>query len=231
MQDDDLTPGLGRQPHRQGRRAVVEGVLDQHHQALGEPLGVAGGQRQRRVLRGGLQTQASLGTGGEALEGVEQHILGVDRLAAQMQAAGILAGQIEHVAHHGAHALGLGGDQGQGGSQGGHGVLALQALGMAGDQGDRRAQFMGHPIDEGALALPGGSEALLHGVEGGGDRPQLIRLGVHLQRRRRIGQGAIGRQLIAEDAQGPCQAETQHQAQQQAGEQGGHTGGGRQKLQ
>jgi hypothetical protein len=60
-------------------------------------------------------------------------------LASQVQAAGIVAGQVEQVGDERAHALGLLLDQQQGGWLG---RTAQQALGMAGDQGDRRAQFM-----------------------------------------------------------------------------------------
>jgi hypothetical protein len=46
---------------------------------------------------------------------LEQHVVGQQRLAAQVQAAGVVAGQIEQVGHEGSHALGLLLDQLQGG--------------------------------------------------------------------------------------------------------------------
>jgi hypothetical protein len=57
----------------------------------------------------------------------------------QAQATGVVAGQIEQVAHERAHALGLLLDQQQGG---GLGAAVQQTLGMVGDQGDRCAPFM-----------------------------------------------------------------------------------------
>jgi hypothetical protein len=49
---------------------------------------------------------------------LEQHVVGMEGAAAQVEAAGIVAGQVEQVAHQRAHALGLLLDQLQGGGLG-----------------------------------------------------------------------------------------------------------------
>jgi hypothetical protein len=81
-----------------GDRAIAaeQGVVHQGGEALLQAVGV-----------GGLE--------GEALVQFEQHVVGQQRLAAQVQATGIVAGQIEQVVHERGHALGLLLDQLKGG--------------------------------------------------------------------------------------------------------------------
>jgi hypothetical protein len=86
----------------------------------------------------GIQAQAAGGLGGHALVQFEQHVVGQQRLDAQVQAAGVVAGQIEQVAHEHAHALGLLLDQQQGG---GLGAAAQQA--EAADRAGLRSQPTG----------------------------------------------------------------------------------------
>jgi hypothetical protein len=119
-----------------GAIAVEQGVVHQGGEALLQAVGVGGGAGGGGA---GIQAQAAGGLGGHALVQFEQHVVGQQRLDAQVQAAGIVAGQVEQVGHEGAHALGFLLDQLQGG---GLGTAAQQALGVAGDQGDRCAQFV-----------------------------------------------------------------------------------------
>jgi hypothetical protein len=104
-----------------GDRAIAaeQGVVHQGGEALLQAVGVGG-------------------LGGEALVQFEQHVVGQQRLAAQVQAAGVVAGQIEQVAHEHAHALGLLLDQMQGG---GLGAAAQQA--EAADRAGLRSQPTG----------------------------------------------------------------------------------------
>jgi hypothetical protein len=175
---------------------------------------------------GQLELQAAGGLGGEALVQFEQHVVGMEGAAAQVQAAGIVAGQVEQVAHQGAHALGLLLDQSQGRRLG---AAALQGLHMAGDQGDRRAQFVGHAIHEAALPLPGVHQPAVEVVVGDGDRLQLLGLRGHGDGIGGIGRHGGGTELGGELAQGQHQAAAQHQAQQGTGELAGHPGCGQQQ--
>jgi hypothetical protein len=114
----------------------LQGVVHQGGEALLQAVGVGVGAGH---LGACLQAQAAGSLGGHALVQVEQHVVGQKRLAAQVQAAGVVAGLVEQGAHERAHALGLLLDQLKGG---GLGTATQQALAVAGDQGDRCAQLM-----------------------------------------------------------------------------------------
>jgi hypothetical protein len=105
-----------------GAIAVEQGVVHQGGEALLQAAGVGGGAGGDGA---GLQAQAAGGLGGEALMELEQHVVGQQRLAAQVQAAGVVGGQVEEVAHERAHALGFLLDQQQGGGLGAAGQLMV----------------------------------------------------------------------------------------------------------
>ena len=126
---------------------------------------------------------------------------------------------------------GLGGDGLQALALGRRQGLAQQALGLAGDQGDRGAQLMGHAIGEGALPLPGGGEALLQLVEGGGDRLQLAGLLGFRQQGQGLGGPTDLLELAAEGLDRDHQAALEHLAQQGGGEQAGQAGRRQQQQQ
>ena len=144
--------------------------------------------------------QAPTTAGGQPLVGLHQGLISQDRPPPQLQPAGILAGQIEQIAHQAAHALGLLLNEPQGRGAGLQARLAQQALGVARDQGDRRTQLMGHPIYKRPLPLPGNREALLQVVKSKGDGLEFFGLLGHGDlvggQRRRLGGGELGGEFL-----------------------------------